>query len=332
MTECVKCGHELGVGRYCTNCGHPVDAPATGLDDLFDWRTGTAERPSASPPTSPAASPATSPAAGGPVVPPTPPPAWTPPPATRFPLFADEVEEGAPVDVADQPGRPATQTSHRRSRPWGMWVAVAAVLAVVAVLGVWLLGTGDDDSPSAKDPASSAPATSAGAQPSASESGSAPSTGTPAGLTADSQVTVPATAKANRDVDGNPVDYEGANMLDGVPETCWRMPGDGTGKEVVITLPAETRLRSVGLINGYAKAAKGRDWYHGNRRILKVEWVFDDGTTVPQDLDDSTSVQSVDVDTTTTTITLRLVSVSKPGTGSDKRDFTAISDLLFVAG
>jgi len=42
-------------------------------------------------------------------------------------------------------------------------------------------------------------------------------------------------------------------------------------------------------------------------------------------------VQSIDVDVTTTKITLRLVAVSKPGKGADARDFTAISDLLFVA-
>ena len=41
-------------------------------------------------------------------------------------------------------------------------------------------------------------------------------------------------------------------------------------------------------------------------------------------------MQSIDVDVTTATITLRLVSVSEPGEGAAARDFTAISDLLFV--
>ena len=113
------------------------------------------------------------------------------------------------------------------------------------------------------------------------------------------------------------------------------MPGDGTGDEIVVTLPAETRLRSVGIINGYAKSAQdaqGRelDWYHGNRRVLSVEWVFDDGSTVVQDLDDTTELQSVDVDATTTTITVRLLEVSAPGKGPASRDYTAISDLSFV--
>ncbi len=107
------------------------------------------------------------------------------------------------------------------------------------------------------------------------------------------------------------------------------MPGDGTGEEIVVTLPRETRLRSVGMINGYGGGDV--DWYHGNRRIEQVEWVFDDGTTVPQTLGDTEAVQSMDVDVTTTTITIRLVKASAPGKGPSRRDSTAISDLLLVA-
>ena len=62
MTEsplCAQCGHELGLGRYCTNCGLPVE----------QWRTDTAERPPV-PPTV---------AAGAGV----PPPAFAPPPGAR---------------------------------------------------------------------------------------------------------------------------------------------------------------------------------------------------------------------------------------------------------
>jgi hypothetical protein len=161
----------------------------------------------------------------------------------------------------------------------------------------------------------------------------------PAGdsIAARSTVQVPATAPPNQDVSGQPTTYDGDNMLDGVPETCWRMPDDGTGDEITVTLPEETHLQRVGMINGYAKTAKdaqGRelDWYHGNRRVLRVEWVFDDGTTVQQDLDDTVAVQWQDVDVTTTTVVARLLSVSDPGTGRAARDYTAISDLSFVAG
>ncbi len=58
----------------------------------------------------------------------------------------------------------------------------------------------------------------------------------------------------------------------------------------------------------------------------------DDGTTVAQDLDDTTAVQSVDVDVTTATVVLRLVEVSPPGTGPASRDYTAVSEISLVAG
>ena len=62
MDRCVECGHELGVGRFCTNCGHAVGAPATH-DDTAEraagWRTDTAERPRVGP--APAPPPAAAP-------------------------------------------------------------------------------------------------------------------------------------------------------------------------------------------------------------------------------------------------------------------------------
>ena len=311
MRFCVSCGHELGVGRFCTNCGHPIGRPVDGPAVDQDRRTDTAERP---------AVPATTP---------------PPPPPPRYPLFADEVEEQptssyAAVDLAP----PA---AHRRPRrPWGLWVAAVLALVVVAGLGTWLLTDGEPDDAGTRHPAASKPPASPGPSGSTSPSEQTPSVD-PADVTAGATVEVPRTAPPGQDVSGKPVDYAGENLLDGIPETTWRMPGDGTGEELVITLAAETRLRSVGLINGYAKTARdaqGRelDWYHGNRRVTTVEWIFDDGTTVSQDLEDTTAVQSVDVDVSTTTITLRLVTVSAPGTGRAARDYTAISDVSLVGG
>jgi hypothetical protein len=315
MDHCVQCGHELGVGRYCTNCGRPVDASPS-------WRTDTAERGDRA-----GAAPEPAPDAA-------PPPAWTSPPPARFPLYADEVP-GRPEHphsepptappappVADAPA--ATPTPHRR-RPLGLWIAAAAVAVLVTVVGV-VLTTSDDD-PSARDDTSSDAAKDDGDD---GTDGSDGGSGGVANLATTASVEVPATAGPGQDVDGNPVGFDGENMLDAVPETAWRMPGDGTGEEIVVTLAAESHLRSVGMINGYAKKAQDRDWYHGNRRVEEVEWVFDDGTTVVQQLGDDTGVQSVDVDVTTTGVTIRLLSVSKPGSGPSARDFTAISDLSLV--
>ena len=138
----------------------------------------------------------------------------------------------------------------------------------------------------------------------------------------------PITAKPNLDTQGNMVRYAASNMVDGVAETCWRMPGDGTGTELTFTLAGPTELTEVGLINGYAKRAGKLDWYAGNRRVLSVEWVFDDGTVVPQSLSESRNLQTLQIDPeTTSTVVLRLVSVSAPGQGPSARNFTPISDV-----
>ena len=53
MSTCARCGHELGVGRFCTNCGHPIGQPVPAsevlprLDDapLPDQARPGADRP-----------------------------------------------------------------------------------------------------------------------------------------------------------------------------------------------------------------------------------------------------------------------------------------------
>src|SRR5689334_21024146 len=89
--RCAQCGHELGPGRYCTNCGLPVEG---------EWRSDTAERPSV-PPTVVAG-------AGAP-----PPPAFEPPPQARYPLFADEAggDAGPPAPPTAPPTAQSPQPS-----------------------------------------------------------------------------------------------------------------------------------------------------------------------------------------------------------------------------
>lgn len=335
----MKCGHALGVGRFCVNCGHLVsDGPAMG---------DTAERPAVLDPTVPTVS--------APVTPPPPPP---PPPEPRFPLYADEVGAGGPpaYPPAYSPGYsqpPPPPTGHRRgdARPaWLPWLAGAVALLLVAVLGTVLLVSGGDDEPEANEPAGSdsPSATESATEPTepASPSTSPPPSetptptptetpGEPTDVAPTATATVPRTAPPNTDVDGNLVRYEARNMLDGVATTCWRMPGDGSGSTITVTLAEPTTLTEVGIVNGYAKTSDDDgtvlNWYRGNRRVLAVEWTFDDGTVVTQSLAEVRDLQVVDVgEVTTSTVTLRLVSVSAPGTGRSARDYTAISDLSLV--
>ncbi len=317
MPVCAQCGHEFDVGRFCTNCGHAVDAPVDEGLDL--WRTDTAERVAEPAPTPVPSTPAPAP-------PPVPPDA-----SARYPLFADEVTNAGPEPTH----------SHRAGRPWLPWAAGAIALLLVAGLGVWLLLSGDDSDPDlvASPPRNSPaePSSPDKPEPKKQKKTTAPRpAGKPADVASEATAVVPATAAPGTDFDGNVVRYDALNMLDGVPATTWRMPGDGSGETITVELAEQTELTSVGLINGYAKTGTDGsgaplDWYAGNRRILSVEWHFDDGSVVPQDLTETRRLQSVEIDpVTTSTVQLRLVTVTPPGEGPARRDYTALSDLALV--
>lgn len=243
-----------------------------------------------------------------------------PPMGVRYPLFADEVSTH--VAEPDEAPQVATQvaplhfTEPAPARPRhaaGTLAVAGAVLLLVgiALLGWNLLGAHHGGghsaarSASVNEAASKAPVLSA----------SAPDTAPPA-----------------VDTQGHPVTYAASNMLDGKASTAWRMPGDGTGTTLTFTLSHPATITSVGLINGYAKSESGLDWYTGNRRILKVEWTFDDGTVVQQTLHGSRALQRISVPAVRTSrVKLRLLQVSQPGKGPARRDMTAISEVQIAS-
>jgi hypothetical protein len=323
MKFCTGCGNRLDGGRFCTNCGRPVPAAASA-----EGAVPTPPAPTHPPPSRP------------------PPPAYTPPPAPRYPLFTDELfVDKAPTAPAGRPAAPPTlqppadPAPAPSRRPGISWLAVAltvVILMLVAVIGGLLLFAGGDDE-RAGDPTGENTAQNESSPP-ASEPSSPPEPSDPTGPTPPpgeaqdvarfATPSAPKTAKPNLDTRGRLVRYAATNMVDGVAETCWRMPGDGTGTELTFTLAGPTELTEVGLINGYAKRAGKLDWYAGNRRVLSVEWVFDDGTVVPQSLSESRNLQTLQIDPiTTSTVVLRLVSVSAPGKGPSARNFTPISEV-----
>jgi hypothetical protein len=327
MGVCANCGHALGAGLFCTNCGLRADRAARP-DSTAEraQHAAAAELPS----------------------------------RARYPLFADDVAEpgpgtspptAAPPPIAFPPTGPppaGPSTGPPRRRPgrrarrsgsgWLPWLVGGVALLLVAVVGALLLvtdggGTGRDPSGerATAEPAPSGEETNPPRSPESTEE--PPATEAPIDLARYAAAEVPETATPNEDVSGNLVRYEARNLVDGVPETCWRMPGSGAGAEIVFGFPAPVVLTEVGLINGYAKTSGDLDWYRGNRRVLSAEWAFDDGTTVGQSLDDFRQLQSLPIDpVTTTTVTLRLLEVSKPGSGRSARDYTAISDVSLVGG
>lgn len=261
MTTCARCGHELELGRFCLNCGHPVGEPVP-----------------------------------------------------------DEVRRSSDGPLPDQAAFPTP--------PWLPWaIGVVLVVILFAVLGSCLAG--DDDS--TEEDAAVETAQSTAAEPSPE--------GTPAravALTSTVAVAAPKAAPATTDLDGELVSYEPRRMLDATPTTAWRTAGDATGDSITFTLRNPSSIRRVGLLNGYAKQVPSGvslvDWYPHNRRITAVEWVFDDGTTIRQELSEKSTLQRLTIDpVTTSTVTLRLLAVTPPGTGVLGRDYTAISDVL-IAG
>lgn len=112
-------------------------------------------------------------------------------------------------------------------------------------------------------------------------------------------------APNSKDSVGRKVTYEPKFVLDDDPETAWRCHGDGRGERIVLELAEDAQVVEVGLVPGYAKTdpADGTDRYAQNRRLTKVQWVFDDGDAVTQELDpapDRRDLQTMEIDPVTT--------------------------------
>ncbi|NPD06788.1 hypothetical protein HN031_19105 [Nocardioides sp. zg-1308] len=368
MDRCVACGAELGVGRFCLNCGHRIGAPAPVRQEA---------PPVAAPVAAPTAAAVVEPATRADEAPaaPTPDPTTepttesatdhTPEPSTSAPT-PPEATTVMPVQAADPtpvppvtapgpaPARRASEWDPRvellpyeevddldadaplRGRAWIAWVVGAVVLLALVFVLLRVLGTDGDDT--ASDPTTEE--TSAGSaaerpQESASE-GEAPDEG-PTGvgerldLARGATFEVPGTGPPTTDFDGNLVAYEASQMGDGDPSTTWRTAGDATGQAVTVTLTEPGVVSRVGLVNGYAKQVAGVDWYPNNRRILAVTWTFDDGTSVDQTFAERPGLQTLKVPPVETgTVTITIGSVTPPGSGNLGRDYTAISEVSVI--
>jgi hypothetical protein len=309
--RCLHCGATVTVGRFCTNCGAQLGTEPTN-PRIWPSSTDTAERVYDAPEPAYATG-----------VAPTAPPAYaaTPEPAHLAP---------APQRRGPGPGP-------------GLWIGVAVALVAVLVLGGFLLlngsGGGGEDATSSEPQILPSTAATESAKASTSPSPSATTssqavtvTGPPTNVAGFSQATAPSHAPAGVDFAGQPVTYVAPNMVDGRSDTCWRVAGNASGTVLTFRLAQPTTLTRVGIINGYDKIAfsggHAYDWYAGNRRVLSVDWIFDDGTTVSQPLAFSRSMQGLTIDPVKTqTVRLKITSVSPPGQGRAARDDTAVSEV-----
>ncbi|MCK9825604.1 hypothetical protein NOCD_19135 [Nocardioides cavernae] len=343
MDTCVQCGADLGVGRFCLNCGHPIGAPVPAVPHVAPSQTvvrrpavaepGVAEPAEKAPaPQPPAPAPEAEVSEGPPVALPV--QAADPTPLPPAPVVEwDPERDLLPYHEVDElePDAPLTGTA------WMFWVggALALVALVLVLLQVFDSDPVDDTTSEQPGSGSSAAADPDGAtsdEPDDSGTSAAPQgVGKRLDLAESATFTAPATAPPTQDFDGNLVAYEAGQMGDGNPATTWRMAGDASGQSITITLAAPGVVNRVGLVNGYAKKVAGVDWYPNNRRILSATWTFDDGTSVEQTFAERPAMQRLKVPPVeTSTVTLTITSVTPPGAGPLGRDYTAISEVTLI--
>lgn len=351
----MACGAELGVGRFCLNCGHPIGAPAPvhqappepvaepiePVEPVVEPEPELVAEPvvaedppmtlpvqAADPtPVPPAPDPGPSPAAPDPDPEPSPEPEPSVVRAPAEPSWDPSLdllpyEEVDDLDADDPlPGR-----------AWIAWVVGAVALVGLVLVLLRVFATDDDalaTGPTDGDSSSVAPTGSAEPDPDAPDAPKG--VGKRLDLADSATFEVPGTAPPTTDFDGTLVAYEASQMVDGNPATTWRTKGDATGQQVVITLAEPGVVNRVGLVNGYAKKVSGVDWYPNNRRILAVTWRFDDGSEVEQTFAERPGMQRLKVPPVkTSTVTLTITSVTPPGSGSLGRDYTAISELSLI--
>jgi hypothetical protein len=320
--RCAHCGTPSNDGgRFCTNCGAQLGTEPTN-PRIFPSASDTAERVYDLPAAAYSASPTDQ--------------------SSPVPL-------GAPGSGV--PGGPSHLAPGRVSRGPGpgLWVGALAALVVILVVGGFLLlhGGGGGGEGASKTPpivpkklgtgssAGSGPSTPSSPSTPISSSPSTQVNGPPTNVAGFARAASPRHAPAGVDFAGRAVTYVASNMVDGRNDTCWRTSGDATGTVLTFRLDQPTRLTRVGLVNGYSKIAysgqRPYDWYRGNRRVLSVQWVFDDGSSVTQHLGFDRAMQQIPVKPVTTRVVrLHITAVSPPGKGRAARDDTAISEVLLL--
>lgn len=245
-------------------------------------------------------------AAATPAATPPPPAAATLPPPPPPPALVTPVAVLAPP-MPPPPPPPQRDRAREAVSRTVLVIAAVAALIVVAMIAVALIT--QDPEGGAIDDAGAAPAAEVAAQ---------------------AEVEVPGTAPDGKDSAGNDVGYGAAHLVDGDPSTAWRVEGDAEGEEIVLTLPEARTITEVGIVNGYAKVDddSGDRRYGQNRRVLAATWIFDDGTEVSHELEETVEAQRFTLDTPveTTTVRIRLDEVSDAG----GRDFTAIGELSLL--
>ncbi len=285
--HCARCGRVLGVGRFCTNCGHPVGQPVPADDDWVATSTRL------------------------PVITDRPPATYETPVPPRYPLYAEG--ERPSTDVWTPAGRT------RGVLPW--MVGLLGVLLVIALVVLIVRDDDGDRDPRASETPNSGATSDESSAPifgdgdvidvTADASAVVPATAPPSRDVDGAQTTYVAENLLDGDRDtawrmpGDGTDSEIVIVLAErtVVSGVGLINGYAKKEQGYNGYKANRRVRLVEWVFDDGTVVEQR-----LRKTRKLQAV------------------SVD-DVLTGTITLRLVSVSKPGPPPSGRDFTAISDL-----
>ncbi len=142
------------------------------------------------------------------------------------------------------------------------------------------------------------------------------------------------TADSSTDAAGNPVSYDAINVTDGDPSTAWRKANDDWSYSdyILVTFDEPVQLTQVGLIPGYAKIDpdSGTDRFIQNHRLRVVNWLFSDGTSWRQELEDEPTTQTIPVAGTVTWVRLTEFFWRWDEEPAATRDYVAISDVSLI--
>lgn len=168
--------------------------------------------------------------------------------------------------------------------------------------------------------------------PTASEPIASPPTSATATEIRPSLISASASAPAGRDGGGDLISYTPDNAIDGIPETAWRIPGDGVGQYIQLDFSRPTRVTEVRILPGYFKVDRydGTDRFWQNRRVRRVRLEFSDGRNVEAMLADEPSIQPVRVNAGPTSFVRIVILESTLPDQQNGRDFTAISEISVV--
>jgi len=141
---------------------------------------------------------------------------------------------------------------------------------------------------------------------------------------------VEATGVAGPSVDGagDAVTFEPSNVVDGRPDTAWRVDGDGVGHTLTFRFDRTVHILAIGLLPGYAKVdpVSGTDRFPQNRRVTTATYHFDSSPPAGVRFTDAPELQWLEVGADTTEVVVEITG----STEAAERDYTAIAEVQFT--